>query len=104
MLNEKKMYVLQLSNGNFYCGYKCFDKQLRKAKIYHSLKYINDVAEEYKHLKPKVLEVTLSIVSTVDQACGCYSEEFGKSYCLGTKECDPCSCGGDKDLCDFYPR
>lgn len=22
--------------------------------------------------------------------------------CIGTKECDPCSCGGDRRKCDFY--
>lgn len=24
--------------------------------------------------------------------------------CMGTKECDPCSCGGDMSKCDFYPE
>ena len=104
MSNEKKMYVLQTDNGMFYCGYKCFDKQLRKAKIYHSLKYINDISEEYRNLKPRILEVALAVVAPVDQVCSCYSEENGRSYCLGTKECDQCSCGGDKKLCNFYPE
>lgn len=26
-----------------------------------------------------------------------------QSYCMGTKECEPCICGGDKRKCDFYP-
>ena len=26
-----------------------------------------------------------------------------QSYCLGTKECECCTCGGDKRKCDFYP-
>ena len=26
-----------------------------------------------------------------------------KSYCMGTKECEFCTCGGDKRKCDFYP-
>lgn len=26
-----------------------------------------------------------------------------QSYCLGTKECEFCTCGGDKRKCDFYP-
>jgi hypothetical protein len=30
--------------------------------------------------------------------CECY-EAF---HCLGTKECDECSCGGDTRKCDFY--
>lgn len=26
-----------------------------------------------------------------------------QSYCMGTKECEFCTCGGDKRKCDFYP-
>ena len=26
-----------------------------------------------------------------------------QSYCIGTKECECCTCGGDKRKCDFYP-
>lgn len=25
-----------------------------------------------------------------------------QSYCAGTKECESCTCGGDKRKCDFY--
>ena len=26
-----------------------------------------------------------------------------QSYCAGTKECESCTCGGDRRKCDFYP-
>lgn len=26
-----------------------------------------------------------------------------ESYCMGTKECEVCTCGGDKRKCNFYP-
>lgn len=26
-----------------------------------------------------------------------------EACCMGTKECDCCTCGGDKRKCDFYP-
>ena len=26
-----------------------------------------------------------------------------QSYCIGTKECECCTCGGDRRKCDFYP-
>lgn len=26
-----------------------------------------------------------------------------QSYCMGTKECEFCTCGGDRRKCDFYP-
>ena len=49
--------------------------------------------------------------------CDCYRERsvtfyngiFGmqnylEGYCVGTKECDACNCGGDESKCDFYPE
>lgn len=63
---EKKMYVIQSSlDGMFYCGMRYWDKQLRKAKIYHSLKFARDVADAYISCKCKILEVTMSIVGEV---------------------------------------
>ena len=35
--------------------------------------------------------------------CKCYYTEGGKGLCYGTKERDPCDCGGDESLCDYYP-
>lgn len=32
--------------------------------------------------------------------CDCYDST--RQECRGTKECDPCTCGGDKRKCDFY--
>ena len=32
------------------------------------------------------------------KTCDCYCD----GTCTGTKEIDPCSCGGDKSKCDFY--
>ena len=41
--------------------------------------------------------------------CDCYRQyidSLGKSFgrCLGTKEIEPCDCGGDESKCDFYPE
>lgn len=36
------------------------------------------------------------------ERCSCYDTTYGKPHCLGTKEQDPCSCGGDTKKCDFY--
>lgn len=64
---EKKMYVIQSGiDGTFYCGMRYWDKQLRKAKIYHSLSFAKDVAKAY--VDCKILEVTMSIVGEVDNA------------------------------------
>lgn len=101
---QKKMYVIQLNTGEYYCGYKHFDKQLRKAKIYHSLKFAQDIVDEYTDYKPEVLEVTLAIVPPVSEKCYCFHEEFGKTVCYGTKEREVCSCDGNKNLCNFYSK
>lgn len=36
--------------------------------------------------------------------CDSYTTYYGESRCLGTKEVEPCSCGGDESKCDFYPE
>lgn len=54
--------------------------------------------------------------------CDCYHTEIKRQYtynsitgapighdveigvCWGIKECDECSCGGDRTKCDFYPE
>lgn len=36
-----------------------------------------------------------------ETACDCYRSD--NATCIGTKECDPANCGGDKSKCDYYP-
>ena len=36
--------------------------------------------------------------------CDSYITYSGESRCLGTKEVETCSCGGDESKCDFYPE
>lgn len=63
---ERKMYVVQSADdGMFYCGMRYWDKQLRKAKIYHSLSFARDVAKAYEECNCKILEVTMAIVGDV---------------------------------------
>ena len=51
------------------------------------------------------------------EKCGCFSTRerliysaFCEPYCetigicCGTKECEECSCGGDRTKCNFYPK
>ena len=66
---EKKMYVIYSGDdGMFYCGMRYWDKQLRKAKIYHSLSFARDVAKAYENCNCKIIEVTMSIVGEVSDA------------------------------------
>ena len=66
MANEKRMYVVQACDGMFYCGMRYWDKQLRKAKIYHSLAFAKDVADAYVECNCKIVEVTMQIVGVVE--------------------------------------
>ena len=56
-------------------------------------------------------------MSKVPYICECYREsvefyyknDYRKSQrvvgrCMGTKEREECSCGGDENMCDFYPE
>lgn len=36
--------------------------------------------------------------------CSSYHTETGEARCWGTREMDPCSCGGDQRHCSFYPE
>lgn len=60
---EKKEYVVFCEDdGTYWCGLNTWDKQLRKAKVFHSLKYANEVAERYKELKLRNVEVRIELV------------------------------------------
>ena len=38
----------------------------------------------------------------ITNRCDAYRLENGKPVCFGTKDKDPCTCGGDRKKCDFY--
>lgn len=41
------------------------------------------------------------------QKCQCWEQGSwveGCDTCMGTKEKDPCTCGGDKTKCDYYEK
>ena len=41
-------YAIKDKNGFYYIGYNQWDKQLRKAKLYHSIFYANQIKEDNK--------------------------------------------------------
>lgn len=47
-------------------------------------------------------------VSDELKVCSCYDDrqryDGRRGICLGTRECDPCDCGGDIRQCDYYPE
>ena len=104
----KKMYVIQAEDGMFFCGMRYWDKQIRKAKIYHSLTYAKDVVDAYEESNCKIVEVSLTIVpeakTNADRIRAMSDEELEveiHSISLGRKPwCDyHCENEGD-DGCD----
>lgn len=39
-----------------------------------------------------------------NQFCNTYGHIAVIGECWGTKECEPCTCGGDTSKCNFYPE
>lgn len=81
----KKMYVVFCEDDSTYwCGHNTWDKQLRKAKVFHSLKYANEVAERYKWLKLRNVEIRMEIVqehpSNADRIRAMSHEEKSREF------------------------
>ena len=55
-------YVVRDENTlEYFCGLNQWDKQLRKAKIYHSVKYTNEVILKYTNRKLNVHRVIMRV-------------------------------------------
>ena len=72
---DKKMYVIKFNNGLYWCGYNTADKQIRKAKIYNSIKYAReagmDCISRRQYIMPetngfRIIEVELKEKETVE--------------------------------------
>ena len=57
-------YAIKDKNGFYYIGYNQWDKQLRKAKLYHSIFYANQIKEDNKFIgrEPFIVKVTIEEV------------------------------------------
>ena len=44
---DNGIVILDTENKTYYCGLNTWDKQLRKAKIYHQERYANDLINDY---------------------------------------------------------
>ena len=63
MTQEKKMYVVFCEdNEKYWCSYNTWSDQLRKATIFHSTKYANEVHKRFKELRLKNVEVRMGVV------------------------------------------
>ena len=63
MTQEKKMYVVFCEDTEkYWCSYNTWSDQLRKATIFHSTKYANEVHKRFKELRLKNVEVRMGVV------------------------------------------
>lgn len=73
-----------------------------------NLTAICDVIAVINQVKPKssrIERIVRDVYPKPGDICECYYPNGGygnASQCYGTKEKDPCLCGGDKNKCDFY--
>ena len=59
----------------------------------------DDIKDCYSLIKAVIIPY---IDGQSKEICECYKTEYGKTVCYGTKEREACSCGGDKNKCNFY--
>ena len=108
MIMQKKMYVVFCENdGTYWCGLNKWDKQVRKAKVFHSLKYANEVHSRFNALKLKNVEIRIELVTdnlnNADRIRSMSDEELCKflgeyKFCYICEEgCDSCTYNGDCD-------
>lgn len=79
----KKMYVVFCEDyGTYWCGLNTWDNQLRKAKVFHSLKYANEVHDRFKKLRLKNVEIRMELVpenpTNADRIRAMSDEELAK--------------------------
>lgn len=93
---KKKMYVVYCEDhGTYWCGLNTWDDQLRKANIFHSLKYANEVHERFKQLKLKNVEIRMELVpenpTNADRIRAMSDEELARHlHCIGW-DCHLCA-------------
>lgn len=56
-------YAVKDENGGYWTGYNFFSSQIRKAKLFHSLKYANEVIKRFPEKNPVVVNVRIMEVN-----------------------------------------
>lgn len=55
---EKKLYVIKSKDGKYWNGY-AFILHLRFARVYTSLKWVNEIVQEQAVFEPKIVEIKM---------------------------------------------
>ena len=109
MAEKKKMYVVFCEdNKKYWCSYNTWSDQLRKATIFHSTKYANEVHKRFKELRLKNVEVRMEVVlekpTNADRIRSMSDEELAEFLTdINPTSCKDCTfsngwrCQPDKD-------
>ena len=109
MAEKKKMYVVFCEdNKKYWCSYNTWSDQLRKATIFHSTKYANEVHKRFKELRLKNVEVRMEVVlekpTNADRIRSMSDEELAEFLTdINPTNCKDCTfsngwrCQPDKD-------
>ena len=52
-------FAVKSNDGSYWTGYNQWDKHIRKAKLFVSIKYANEVVKRYQKLTPKIVKVEI---------------------------------------------
>lgn len=61
MNNDDFVFVVKDREGYYFIGYNQWDKQLRKAKLYHSYKYAKDIRDDIRFIERDTFIVRVRI-------------------------------------------
>ena len=69
-MKSENLYVVQFSDGSYWCGLNTFDPQIRKAKIFKSLTYAREAGERFTAFDGKnsykILEIEINILKEIE--------------------------------------
>lgn len=52
-------FAVKSNDGSYWTGYNQWDKQIRKAKLFVSMKYANEVVKRYQDRDPEIVKVEI---------------------------------------------
>lgn len=62
IVNDNGQVIYNINTNEYFCGLNQWDKQLRKAKIYHSDRYINDaIKDQTNKVKGRLVKLSVEI-------------------------------------------
>lgn len=58
-MTENDFFAVKSSYGSYWTGCNKWDKQIRKAKLFVSMKYANEVVKRYQDYNPEIVKIEI---------------------------------------------